>query len=101
MMRGSCPPPREDQRRIPIDDDREARFRRQRLALDRVEDFLPAARFGHDEGGDGIRPCCSRGGRKLADGCDARDDLGSDGIGIRLRQGGKSRMRALSSNRAI
>ncbi len=78
--------PRKDERRILIDDNRKALFRRQRLALDGVEEFLPSVQFCGDEGGDAICPCSSWVARELPDGRDARDDLGTDGIGIQLRQ---------------
>jgi hypothetical protein len=45
-----------DQRRILIDDDRKALFRRQGHALDGVEEIPPAVQFGGDEGRDAVRP---------------------------------------------
>jgi hypothetical protein len=80
------PRPGKDQRRILVDDNRKALFRRQRLALDGVKEILPAVQFGRDEGGDGIGPYRSRVAREFRTGRNARDDLGADGLGIQLRQ---------------
>ena len=67
--------PGKDERRILIDDNRKALFRRQRFALDDVEELFPPIQFSGDEGGDATRPDRARVTCEFPDGRNARVDL--------------------------